>query len=447
MEFVELLEEEMTETGIIGRRDLKHFRRIEAMIRAAQTERTPLGPADAVEQARILRDRIQLSVGDAMTTRIVVDEDVATVQLVPRSGKVVRIQGSVTFRFPNDPDGVAAREAWLRAIETGTEATIPRRYIAAAALTVDGKAIPGTERLPDQVTLRAGPANPFASRITLYHLGRLLASIEIPHLLRIRAGTREALFETQPGRAIDVSLTLRLPPVSTVSANFEIHFDRVHDAHEGWPLMRFLLCAPSADQVVWELLGTGQRLAVNRPSTPAAPPASRRYLAHLRALADIQAATGFTMAWPWKGATRGEIRHSLRIARAVRAGGLVKIYDPFDIEVSQPADLSSITRDANEAGEVSLNVLVPDNSTQVGGTRVDLGPVFIWYPTVRVEDYGAYLRIRPGSDPRAFEAFVNYGVFEILEPARHQKVIFSEPNAFPLAMLGLRRRETHRPHR
>src|SRR5439155_27391383 len=132
-----------------------------------------------------------------------------------------------------DEDGRRAATSLRHAIETGTDTSIPRKYISAFEARVNGEPFPWGEQLPELVTLRAGPPNPFASRLSLYRSGRLLAAVHAPHQQRIRGGTRETRFATTPSRALDLELTLRFPPDTSVSQNLQIHFDRVRDAREG----------------------------------------------------------------------------------------------------------------------------------------------------------------------------------------------------------------------
>jgi len=444
-ELAETLDDELSAASILAhQRDRKYFRRIEQQLEqiSSAIEGRPLAPVEALAAARRVYDRlIQWPGSAAFSSQIVVDKDMATLALRARPG--VEIVGRVTFSFPDDEDGRRAATSLRRAIETGTDASIPRKYISAFEARANGEPFPWGEQLPELVTLRAGPPNPFASRLSLYRSGRLLAAVDAPHLQRIRGGTRETRFETTRGRALELELTLRVPPDTSVTQNLQVHFDRMRDAREGWPLMQFLLCASEADRLVWERLDTGDRLTVRPDAVPAPPAVSTRYLAHLKALWLIENATGITMRWPYAGVAHVEVRRTLRVARALRVGAHTTLFHAFDIELDEAADLASIMRDADAAGQVSLNILEPKYRAAVGGAEIDIGPVFHWFPTVNVEARGTSLHVTPGSDRRTFQIFVRYEPdFEVVQQSEDRKVIFSEANAFPLSMLGLRRRRT-----
>jgi hypothetical protein len=339
---------------------------------------------DALQQLQQLRETVQLgSLRDAFEPALQVDAAGARVVLHPRPG-APPLEGTLGVAFPmTTAAGREAAAAFDRMLRAGETVTLKRPFLDQFDLRIGGKRITEFGEAAE-VTITAGPPAPLPSRLVLYARRRLLATLDVPTLQRIRGGTDEAHFATAPGSAVSVQGSLiREGDGASTNFHFAIEEEHIGDAREGWQIIQFFRCASSADAVTWELVG-----AEGRGESPARVratlPMRQRELIFYRALAVLQEATGVTIPWPRPGHTL-PMRAVIEGARAVRHGTLTRRARRVALELKPGTDLDVLLKAVDRTQPVSLSLLRQHVSLRLPSSEVDLGPVLEFMPRVLLD--------------------------------------------------------------
>jgi hypothetical protein len=201
------------------------------------------GAPDALDRARQLAQQIN-ELDPYYRFEIRTDGDLSSITVAPRYKGAERdrpITGQFTLRFPDDDDGRAARDAFERALDFGTAATVPGHYVERISLDMPAKLGDALDRV---TAFELGPSAPDLESRTF-----LLISVdaskstlaEVPVDLRVtNRGRRGAILEgTDLTGALSVRATVDVP-AGKFSVTFSVDPTLAYYPHEMRYLARFL---------------------------------------------------------------------------------------------------------------------------------------------------------------------------------------------------------------
>jgi hypothetical protein len=216
------------------------------------------------------------------------------------------------------------------------------------------------------------------------------------------------------------------------SFTYAIRPEYIRDASEGWQIIRFALCGPQADEIAWELPGTGRRSVARGVQARTELSNRARELAFYRALAILQEATGVTVPFIER-ASYGLVRRVVRAARGVTRGVLTPRLRIARLELKPGVEADELLSQTTHGNAVSLTSLRQKFPLSLPGLELDLGPVLHFMPSVRLRHEADTIVAEPAGDDLAVEAYLRWT--DLAVSRRDDAVVVGPPGEIPIALL------------